>query len=72
MKISGASGIGSFIKSDLKNIDFKPIKYIIITYWKDKESHEKSHKLGFFKEIYDKLPVYSTKIPYEEFYNVLK
>ncbi len=72
LRSSGVSGIGSFIKSDLKETDFKPLKYIIITYWTDKESHEKSHELEFFKEIYDKLPEYSTRIPYEEFYNILK
>jgi len=71
LKISGVSGIGSFLPSDAK-IDFKPEKYLIITYWKDMESHNNSHKLKFFKEIYDRLPEYSTKMPYEEFYEILK
>lgn len=72
LKISGISGIGSYLEKDLTNVEIKPEKYIIITYWKDKRSHEESHKLKFFKEIYDKLPEYSSKTPYEEFYEVLK
>lgn len=71
LKISGITGVGSFLPSD-SDLDFNPDKFIIITYWKDKESHNKSHHLQFFKEIYDKLPEYSSKMPYEEFYEVLK
>ena len=71
LKISGITGIGSFLPSN-SDLDFRPDKYIIITYWTDKESHNKAHELGFFKNIYDKLPVYSTKMPYEEFYDILK
>jgi len=72
LKISGLSGIGSYLDKDLTNVEIKPEKYIIITYWKDKKTHEKAHKLKFFKEIYDKLPKYSSKTPYEEFYEILK
>lgn len=72
LKISGMSGIGSYLDKDLTDIEFKPAKYIIITYWKDKEVHEKAHKLKFFKEIYSKIPKYSSKVPYEEFYEIFK
>ena len=72
LKISGISGIGSFLPADLTRVDVVPHKYILITYWKDKRSHDISHKLKFFKEIYMKLPSYSTQMPYEEFYDVLK
>jgi len=61
----------SFLPTD-SELDFEPEKYIIITYWRDKESHNNSHNLVFFKEIYNKLPDYSTKMPYEEFYEILK
>ncbi len=72
LKISGVSGIGSFLPVDLTRINVSPHKYIIITFWKDKQSHDNSHKLRFFKEIYERLPTYSTQMPYEEFYDVLK
>ena len=72
LKISGISGIGSFLPADLTSMDVTPHKYIIITYWKDKQSHDNSHKLKFFKKIYDTLPSYSIQMPYEEFYEVLK
>lgn len=72
LKISGVSGIGSFLPADLTKVDVSPHKYIIITFWKDKQAHDNSHKLRFFKEIYDTLPSYSTQMPFEEFYDVLK
>ena len=72
LHISGISGVGSFLPNDLANTKFKPDKYIIITYWRDKEVHNKSHNLKFFKNIYDKLLDYSSKTPYEEFYEILK
>ena len=72
LKISGISGIGSYLDKDLSNVKVKPEKYIIITYWKDKKSHEKAHTLKFFKEIYNKIPDYSSKVPYEEFYDIFK
>ena len=72
LHISGISGVGSFLPNDLANTKFKPDKYIIITYWRDKEAHNKSHNLKFFKNIYDKLLDYSSKTPYEEFYEILK
>lgn len=72
LKISGLSGIGSFLPADLSRVDVTPHKYIIITYWKDKQSHDNSHKLRFFKEIYDHLPSFSVRMPYEEFYDILK
>lgn len=71
LKISGISGVGSFLASDTTD-EFSPDKYIIITYWRDKKAHNDSHQLGFFKEIYDKLPGYCSKNPYEEFYDILK
>jgi len=43
LKISGISGIGSYLDKDLTDVKVKPEKYIIITYWKDKKIHEKAH-----------------------------
>jgi len=72
LKISRISGVGSFLPADLSKVDVTPHKYIIITYWKDKQSHDNSHELKFFKEIYEHLPSFSARMPYEEFYDVLK
>lgn len=72
LHISGVSGVGSFLPNDLANSTFKPDKYIIITYWRDKKAHDKSHTLKFFKNIYDRLPEVSSRTPYEEFYDILK
>jgi hypothetical protein len=72
LRISDISGIGSFLTADLTEVDIKLHKYIIITFLKDKEADDKSHKLKFFQELYDTLPSYSAKMPYEEFYDILK
>ncbi|HWR63070.1 MAG TPA: rhodanese-like domain-containing protein [Candidatus Thermoplasmatota archaeon] len=72
LHISGVSGIGSFLPDDISETTFTPDKYIIITYWRDKDAHNKSHHLTFFKQIYDQVPRYSAKMPYEEFYEILK
>ena len=72
LRISGISGVGSFLPADLSRVDVSPHKYIIITYWKDKQSHDTSHSLQFFKEMYETLPSYCTQMPYEEFYDILK
>lgn len=70
--LSGVSGVGSFLPHDIENIPFTPDKYIIVTYWRDKKAHNKSHSLHFFKDIYDQLPKYCSKMPFEEFYEILK
>lgn len=72
LRISGISGIGSFLAADLTKVDVIPHKYIIITFWTDKAAHDKSHTLEFFQELYDTLPSFSTQMPYEEFYDILK
>lgn len=72
LQLSGVSGVGSFLPNNTESTKFRPNKYIIITYWQDKKAHNKSHNLKFFKDIYDTLPGYSSKIPYEEFYDILK
>lgn len=71
-KISGASAKGSYLPGNLTDVAYTPNKCIIVTYWTDKQSHEQSHKLAFFKKIYDTLPLYCTQTPYEEFYEILK
>jgi len=72
LRADGVSGIGSFVSGNLKDVQIKPDKMILLTYWTSKDAHEKSHELPEFKEIFDRLPEYLTQVPYEEFYEVMK
>ena len=72
LRLSGISAAGSCIPGDTREIEFEPVKYILLTYWESKEAHERSHKLPEFAEIFDQLSEDLTKMPFEEFYEVLK
>jgi len=71
-KISGMSCIGSGLPGDCTEIEFKPTKYILMTFWESKEAHEKSHKHPIFVEAFKEIPQYLAKMPYEEFYEIIK
>ena len=72
LKISGMSGIGSFIDADLTGLDIKPTKMILVTFWESKEAHEESHRDPEFKKVFDSLAEHLVQMPVEEFYEVLK
>lgn len=72
LRISGISAIGSGLPSDLRDEEIKPEKYIMITYWESKEAHEKSHRTEVFMNAFKQMPEYLAKMPYEEFYDVLR
>ena len=72
LKISGMSGIGSFIDADLTTIDIMPTKMILLTYWDSKEAHERSHLDPEFKTLFEGICEHLAEMPVEEFYEVLK
>ena len=72
LKVSGISCVGSGLTGNCKDIEFKPTKYLLITYWESKEAHEKSHQHPIFAEVFKELFEYLAKMPYEEFYEILK
>lgn len=72
LRLSGMSGIGSFIDGDLTGLEVKPTKMMLITYWESKEAHERSHLDPEFKAIYDNIGEHLVEMPREEFYEVLK
>ncbi len=72
LRISGMSGIGSFIDADLTELEIKPAKMILVTFWESKEAHERSHRDPEFKKVYDSLCEELAEMPVEEFYEVLK
>jgi len=72
LKVSGASGIGSCVPGDLTNMEIRPVRMILLTYWTSKEAHERSHLDPGFKAAFDSLVEHLTEMPREEFYEVLK
>jgi heme-degrading monooxygenase HmoA len=66
------SAVGSCIPGDTSDIDIIPVKFILLTFWESKEAHERSHKIPEFEEVFNSLPENLAKMPYEEFYEVLK
>ena len=72
LRADGISAIGSFVPGDLRDFEIKPDKMILLTFWTSKDAHEKSHHLSEFRDIFDQLPEHLTKMPYEEFYEVMK
>jgi rhodanese-related sulfurtransferase len=72
LKISGMSGIGSFVEGDLTGLEIKPTKMILVTFWDSKETHERSHLDPEFKKVFDSLGEHLVQMPVEEFYEVLK
>ena len=72
LKISGISGEGSNITGNYEDFDFIPAKYKILSYWESKEVHEQAHQKNFFKQITKNMHKYYARIPYEEFYEVIR
>lgn len=72
LRMSGMSGIGSFVDADLTELDIKPTKMILVTFWESKEAHEISHRDPEFKAVFESLGEHLTQMPVEEFYEVLK
>ncbi|MDO9537536.1 MAG: rhodanese-like domain-containing protein [Thermoplasmata archaeon] len=72
LKISGMSGIGSCMETDLTELEIRPTKMILVTYWESKEAHERSHRDPEFKAVFDKLGEHLVRMPVEEFYEILK
>lgn len=72
LRLSGISAAGSLIPGDTRDIEIQPVKYILLTFWDSKDAHESSHKLPEFAEIFNQLPENLVKMPFEEFYEVLK
>ncbi|MFH0815746.1 MAG: sulfur oxygenase reductase family protein [Methanobacteriota archaeon] len=72
MKVTGASPMGSMLPGKEMDEDFSPLRYVLITYWASKEIHEASHRHPEFQRAFTELPAYLSKMPYEEFCEILR
>lgn len=62
---------GAMIPGEYKNIEIKPTKYIMLTYWTDRESHEEFHKLEEIINGFRDMMKHLIILPYEEFGEIL-
>ncbi len=71
-RVSTISYGGSGLQGEYEDIEVKPTKYIMLTYWSSKEAHEKFHKLeGIMKGFMGLMKCLSV-MPYEEYGEILR
>ena len=71
-KVSTISYGGSGLQGEYEDIEVKPTKYIMLTYWSSKEAHEKFHKLEVIMKGFMGLMKYLSVMPYEEYGEILR
>jgi len=71
-KISTISYGGSGLQGTCKNIEVKPTKYVMLTYWTSKEAHEEFHKEPIITEGFMSLMKYLSIMPYEEYGEIMR
>jgi len=72
LKLSGISAAGSGMTGDTSRLRMEPPSYLLLTYWESEQAHERSHQNPQFAAIFNALPANLVKMPFEEFYQVLK
>ena len=72
MKMSGISASGSILESDTGRMAPVPPAYLLLTFWESEEAHERYHREERFAALFRGLPAELVRMPYEEFYQVLK
>jgi len=71
-KLSGISAAGSGMAGDTSQLSMTPPCYLLLTYWQSEAAHEHSHRDPQFAALFKELPAELVRMPYEEFYQVLK
>lgn len=71
-KISTISYGGSGLQGTYEDIDVKPTRYVMLTYWTSKKAHEKFHKEPVILEGFMGLMKYLSIMPYEEYGEILR
>lgn len=71
-RVSTISYGGSGLQGKYEDIDVKPIKYVMLTYWTSKKAHEEFHKEPNIVEGFMGLMKYLSIMPYEEYGEILR
>lgn len=62
---------GAMLQGEYEEIEIKPTKYVMLTYWSDRESHEKFHDLPEIMEGFQEMMEHISITPYEEFAEII-
>ena len=62
---------GAMLQGEYEEIEIKPTKYIMLTYWKNREVHEEFHKLSEIQEGFGELMDDIAITPTEEFAEII-
>ena len=71
-RVSTISYGGSGLQGQYENIDVKPTKYVMLTYWESKKAHEDFHKEPDILEGFMGLMKYLSIMPYEEYGEIIR
>ena len=71
-KVSTISYGGSGIQGTYEDIDVKPTKYVMLTYWTSKKAHEEFHGEPDILEGFMGLMKYLSIMPYEEYGEIMR
>ncbi len=62
---------GAMLAGEYEKIDIKPTKYIMLTYWSNREVHEKFHQLPEIMQGFKEIMPHICIFPYEEFAEII-
>jgi len=71
-RVSTISYGGSGLQGQYENIDVKPTKYVMLTFWASKKAHEDFHKEPDILEGFMGLLKYLSIMPYEEYGEIIR
>ena len=71
-RVSTISYGGSGLQGAYEDIDVKPTKYVMLTYWTSKKAHEKFHKEQVILKGFMGLMKYLSIMPYEEYGEIMR
>ena len=71
-RVSTISYGGSGLQGQYENIDVKPTKYVMLTFWASKKAHEEFHKEPDILKGFMSLMKYLSIMPYEEYGEILR
>jgi rhodanese-related sulfurtransferase len=71
-KVSTISYGGSGLQGEYEDIDVKPTKYVMLTYWTSKKAHEEFHKQQVIVKGFMGLMKYLSIMPYEEYGEIVR
>ncbi len=71
-RVSTISYGGSGLQGQYEDIDVKPTKYVMLTYWTSRKAHEEFHKEQEILKGFTGLIKYLSIMPYEEYGEIMR